>query len=72
MEAWYLGDQQALMEADPRAKRKVLDTYIQDSACGTWELLADAIYPGGSSAAIKSRMAIARQVKYGWAEKSGR
>lgn len=71
MEAWYLGDQQALMEAYPRAKRKVLDTYIQDSACGTWELLADAIYPGGSAAIKKAGWPLPGQVKYGWAEKIG-
>ncbi len=71
MEAWYLGDQQALMEAYPRTKRKVLDTYIQDSACGTWELLADAIYPGGSAAIKKAGWPLPGQVKYGWAEKIG-
>lgn len=27
-----------------------LDSYVQDSICGTWEVLADAIYPGGSAA----------------------
>jgi len=34
----------------PRAKRDVLDRYVQDRVCGTWELLADAVYPGGSTA----------------------
>ncbi len=27
----------------------VLNSYVQDSICGTWELLADAIHPGGAA-----------------------
>jgi hypothetical protein len=50
IEAWYLGDRQALLAAYPRAKQNILDFYKQDSACGTWELLADMLYPGGSAA----------------------
>jgi hypothetical protein len=46
MEAWYLGDQTALLSAFPRARQVVLDSYVQDSACDTWELLADAVYQG--------------------------
>jgi hypothetical protein len=26
----------------------VIQAYEQDSICGTWEVLADAIYPGGA------------------------
>ncbi len=47
-EAWLLGDRNALKAAYPRAKERVLNTYVQDSICGTWEKLADAVYPGGS------------------------
>jgi hypothetical protein len=32
----------------------VLTSYENDSICGTWEKLADAVYPGGS-AALKRR-----------------
>lgn len=46
-EAWLLGDRQAVLEAYPDAKLAVLNKYVQDSICGTWEVLADAIYPGG-------------------------
>lgn len=42
-----LGDRAALMAAYPSARSQVLNSYRQDSICGTWELLADAIYPGG-------------------------
>ena len=47
MEAWLLGDRPALIHAYPNAKINILNTYEQDSICGTWEKLANAIYPGG-------------------------
>ncbi len=53
-EAWFLGDIPAIKLAYPRAKDSILNTYINDSICGTWEKLADAVYPGGS-AALKSK-----------------
>ena len=46
-EAWLLGDMEAVKAAYPDAKVAILDTYVQDSNCGTWELLADAVHPGG-------------------------
>jgi len=46
-EAWFLGDRDALQKAYSNANQGVLDRYVQDSICGTWELLADAVYPGG-------------------------
>ena len=46
-EAWLLGDRNAVKTAYPRAKERVLNVYMQDSICGTWEKLADAVYPGG-------------------------
>ena len=52
-EAWYLGDLNAIRKAYPRAKGSVLNGYVNDSICGTWELLANAIYTGGSKALNK-------------------
>jgi hypothetical protein len=74
MEAWYFGDRQALLAAYPRAKENVLNQYVQDSVCDTWELLADAIYPGGVAAIKKKGFKKkdhnhAGQVKCEWAEK---
>ncbi len=69
IEAWYLGDRQALMNAYPRAKEDVLNRYIQDSACDTWELLADAVYEGGSTKIKKTGWPLPGQVKHEWAEK---
>ena len=46
-EAWLLGDIQAVLSAYPNAKKAVLNSYVNDSICGTWEKLADAVYKGG-------------------------
>ena len=71
VEAWYLGDRQALDLAYPRAKADVLRRYVQDSACGTWELLADAVHKGGSAAIKKDGWPLPGQIKHEWAEKIG-
>ncbi|TKC88419.1 DUF4276 family protein [Trinickia terrae] len=71
VEAWYLGDRQALETAYPRAKADVLNRYVQDSACDTWELLADAVYPGGFTAIKKAGWPLPGQIKHEWAEKIG-
>ncbi|MBL8395839.1 MAG: hypothetical protein JNK99_14005 [Candidatus Accumulibacter sp.] len=68
MEAWYFGDRQAILSAYPKAKMAVLDAYVQDSLCGTWERLADAVYPGGSAAIRKAGWPLPGQVKDEWAE----
>ncbi|MDD5433795.1 MAG: hypothetical protein PH343_00055, partial [Nitrospira sp.] len=47
-EAWFLGDVSAVKAAYPNAKNATLNSYENDSIHGTWEKLADAIYPGGS------------------------
>jgi len=47
-EAWYLGDFAAVKAAYPTAKEAILNSYINDSICGTWEKLADAVFGGGS------------------------
>ncbi len=71
MEAWYLGDRQALLAAYPRAKKEVLNRYQQDGVCGTWELLADAVHPGGTAAIRKAGWPAPGQLKHEWAEKIG-
>ena len=48
-EAWLLGDRAAVRAAYPNVRQRVLDGYDQDSICGTWERLADAVHPGGSA-----------------------
>ncbi|OIO71844.1 MAG: hypothetical protein CO186_12965 [Zetaproteobacteria bacterium CG_4_9_14_3_um_filter_49_83] len=49
-EAWFLGDIPAVKAAYPKAKESVLNAYENDSICGTWECLADAVYSGGYTA----------------------
>lgn len=71
IEAWYLGDREALQRAFPRLKAQALKKYKQDSICGTWELLADAVYPGGSSKIKKEGWPLSGQLKHDWAEKIG-
>jgi hypothetical protein len=71
VEAWYLGDREALIAAYPRSKVQILDRYIQDSACDTWELLADAVYAGGSGQIKKIGWPLPGQIKHEWAEKIG-
>ena len=48
-EAWLLGDRAAVKRAYPGAKDSVLNGYVQDGICGTWEVLADAVHPGGAA-----------------------
>jgi hypothetical protein len=71
VEAWYLGDKQALQAAYPRAKADVINRYVQDSVCDTWELLADAVHAGGSAAIKKAGWPLPGQIKCEWAEKIG-
>ena len=67
-EAWLLGDRDAVKAACPGAKDSVLDGYVQDSICGTWEVLADAVHPGGSARLKKSGYPAAGVAKCEWAE----
>lgn len=73
MEAWLLGDESAVIAAYPRARIGVLHSYVQDSICGTWEKLAEAVYPGGLTRLNKdcsSYMEIGTQ-KCEWARNIG-
>lgn len=67
-EAWLLGDPEAVIEAYPFAKRYVLEQYEQDSECGTWEWLADAIYKGGSDRLTEVGYPEIGRVKCTWAK----
>ena len=71
MEAWYFGDRAAVLAAYPAAKRKLMDTYVQDSVCGTWEVLADVLHPGGSATVKKAGWPLPGQLKHEWAAKIG-
>ena len=67
-EAWLLGDRDAVKAAYPGAKDSVLNGYELDSICGTWEVLADAIHPGGSARLKKSSYPATGRAKCEWAK----
>ncbi|MFM7448978.1 MAG: hypothetical protein ACKO24_10315 [Leptolyngbyaceae cyanobacterium] len=66
-EAWYLGDLEAVKKAYPNAKSSIFNTYVNDSICGTWEKLADAIFPGGSTKLSRLSAQIGKE-KSAWAQ----
>lgn len=68
-EAWFLGDIPAITKAYPKAKLDVLKNYINDSICGTWELLADAVFPDGSQALLAKGWQAVGMEKGVWSEK---
>ena len=68
-EAWLLGDIPAIRAAYPKAKDDVLNRYENDSIRGTWELLADAVYVGGSSDLKKKGWQAVGREKSEWSEK---
>lgn len=67
-EAWFLGDILAVKTAYPKAKDTVFDSYENDSICGTWEKLADAVYPGGAAKLSALGWQIVGTEKSRWAE----
>jgi hypothetical protein len=69
MEAWLLGDLEAVNKAYPKARNDILISYRNDSICGTWELLADAVYSGGKAVLSKKSYFEIGTVKHEWAEK---
>ena len=66
-EAWLLGDQAAVKSAYTNAKDAVLNSYVQDSICGTWEILADAVHSGGSKPLKRLGYPEAGKAKCDWA-----
>ncbi len=70
-EAWLLSDRDAVLRAYPRAKRPLLERYEPDSICDTWEMLADAVHPGGRAALGSGGYAETGALKSEWARKIG-
>lgn len=71
MEAWLLGDLPALKKAFPKLNPGALKKYEQDSVCGTWEVLAEAVYPGGVDALKASGAHATGAAKSDWASAMG-
>jgi len=49
-------------------KDTILRSYKNDSICGTWEVLANAVYPDGASALNKLGYQAIGQEKSKWAQ----
>jgi hypothetical protein len=71
-ESWLLGDRKAIAKEFPRAKEGVLNSYVQDSICGSWEKLADAVFPGGHLALKAEGYPRIGEEKCKWASLIGR
>ena len=56
MEAWLSGDVKAIEAAYPNVRKSAWKEYEQDGICDTWEVLANAVYPGGLTA-LKNKAA---------------
>jgi len=65
-ESWFFGDMQAIRNAFPNMKTI---EYVNDSICGTWERLADAVYKGGSRKLSSQGYQVVGAEKSIWAEK---
>ena len=68
-EAWLLGDIPAIQSVYPNAKDAVLNGYENDSICGTWEKLADAVFAGGAAKISAQGWQSVGTEKSIWAEK---
>ena len=74
MEAWLFGDENAILNAYPSAKRKYIRSYEQDGICDTWEVLANVVYPGGLARLQKKSQnsySETGRAKCEWADKIG-
>lgn len=68
IEAWLLGDRRAVTTAYPLAKPRILNSYVQDGIVGTWEVLADAVHPGGARSLKEKGYPEIGRAKHKWAE----
>ena len=68
-EAWLLGDIPAIKVAFPNAKDDVLNRYKNDAICNTWEILADAVSPGGANRLKKEGWRSVGKEKSTWAKR---
>ena len=72
VEAWMLGDKDAVMKAFPEASEKYLNEYVQDSICGTWEALCKVICPEDYEEIIEIGYPAVGNYKARWAEEISR
>ena len=68
VEAWLLGDRKAVMHAYPECDIRAYNQYIQDSVCGTWEVLCKVICPDDYEEIIDIGYPAVGNYKARWAE----
>ena len=68
IEAWLLGDLPAIRAAFPRVRNGILEGYVQDSICGTWEVLAEATHSTGSAGLKSAGYPEVGKAKCRWAQ----
>ena len=68
IEAWMLGDAEAILKAYPDADTDVLAGYVQDSVCGTWEVLCRMVCPENADDLIEVGYPAIGHYKARWAE----
>ncbi len=74
MEAWLLGDVEAIKAAYPNARIQFIKRYEQDGICDTWQALAEIVYPKGLSNLRKKADGNYKEIakaKCEWADKIG-
>lgn len=69
VEAWLLGDIKAIMKAYPECDIDMYQNYVQDSVCGTWEMLCKVTYPESYEEIIDIGYPAIGHYKARWAEK---
>jgi hypothetical protein len=57
--------------AYPKARKTALKRFRQDTVCGTREMLADAVHPGGATAIRRTGWPLPGQMKHEWANRIG-
>ncbi len=68
VEAWLLGDIDAVLKAYPDADLKAYQEYVQDSICGTWEMLCRVTFPDNYEDIIEIGYPAIGHYKARWAE----
>ena len=71
-ESWMLADEEAVMTAYPEADRTIIREYLQDSVCGTWEVLCRAILREKAHGLIRIGYPAIGQYKQEWAHRISR
>lgn len=72
IEAWLLGDRNAIVTAYPEYSEDALDEYEQDSVCGTWEALCKVVCPDTYEQLIDIGYPAIGHYKARWAEEISR